>query len=52
VIGAPALASARSARIELPHAGRSAVPLMKTATGSSSITCWIWSRNVMLVPSL
>jgi hypothetical protein len=51
VIGAPAPHSACSARRELPHAGISGVPLMKTATGSVSITCWIWSRNVILFPS-
>ena len=48
VIGAPACHNACSARIELPHAGASGVPFMKTTTGSVSMTCLIWSCKVLM----
>src|SRR5438552_2540384 len=43
--GAPTERSASSARWELPQATNVGVPFMKSATGSRSTICSIWSRS-------
>jgi hypothetical protein len=51
VTGAPARRSASSARIEFPHMTLCGVPFMNRATGSSAMTCRIFSR-ISLIDSL
>jgi len=51
VTGAPARRSASSARVEFPHMALCGVPFMNRTTGSSTMTCWIFSR-ISLIDSL